>query len=437
MYQLNEKKILNILIILTVSVFFIKIFIFYDHYPLHDEVIVLDRYLEWKSFLRKDHIGNHTLTSFIGVIIKTLFGYNFIIFRFSTFVCFILILIIFRKIYTEVYLYTLFLFFIVSSNVLFNYVYIFRGYYIYALLSVLIFFYLKKYFYNFNNQNYLRLILVLLYAMISHSIFTLYIAIPTILIIFIHHFLSNKLYENIKNYLFYLIIPTLGTYLIFFFLEGFVLLHHSNLNLNFIFENIFSIFVPCVIEGFNSIFFSGYTNFNIIALKETFIKFIYGEDQIISSEPFFLLIYFLSIIIAFYNLLKYKTFNYQDILIILIFLFYIFTFRNPPMRVHIGTIIFCIFFIIDNIKILVESFNFHNKKIVSLSFSILCFFLIISAQPNKNFQQVKNEIIKINKFKHDCFLANQKLDSYEKWILISYYPSSCKYFYDGKNNVLY
>ena len=75
MLRLNYKEstVLNALILLTITIFFFKIFIFYEHYPLLDEVIVLDRYLEWKNFLRKDHIGNHTINSFIGVILKSIF----------------------------------------------------------------------------------------------------------------------------------------------------------------------------------------------------------------------------------------------------------------------------------------------------------------------------------------------------------------------------
>ncbi len=86
--NISENKILNFLIILTITIFYIKIFHLYDHYPLLDEVIVLDRYLEWKNFLRKDHIGNHTINSFIGVILKSLFGYNFETLRFISFFLF-------------------------------------------------------------------------------------------------------------------------------------------------------------------------------------------------------------------------------------------------------------------------------------------------------------------------------------------------------------
>ena len=83
--NISEKKILNFLIISTIIVFFIKIFYLYEHYPLLDEVIALDRYLEWKNFLRKDHIGGHTINSFIGVILKSIFGYNFELLRFISF----------------------------------------------------------------------------------------------------------------------------------------------------------------------------------------------------------------------------------------------------------------------------------------------------------------------------------------------------------------
>ena len=65
--------------------------------------------------------------------------------------------------------------------------------------------------------------------------------------------------------------------------------------------------------------------------------------------------------------------------------------------------------------------------------------MIISVSPNKDFQQLKNHVVKIDKYKHDCELANKELNSSEKWVLINFYPHACKHRYDGEiqDNFLY
>jgi len=428
----DEKKLLDLLIFLTIIVFYIKIFHLYDHYPLLDEVIVLDRYLEWKSFLRKDHIGNHTINSFIGVILKSLFGYNFELLRFISFFCFSLILLVFRMIFEKIYLYIFFLSLIIFSNILFNYIYIFRGYYVHAFLCALSFFFLKKYFFNGRKQLILNIILFLIFLQLAHSLFTIYIAIPIFILLLIDNYKKKILLQNIPNYIIFLILPVFLIYLLYMFLDGFVTLHSNNLNFKFLLENFFIIFIDCIKQGFRMIFFSSYTETNYFSFFAT-VKMLYnGYDSILVAEPIILLIYFLSISFSIFNILSLKKFSYLDFLILLIFTFFILTFKHPTLRVHIGPAIFCLFYIVNNLNIILEKIKILNIKAYYLTSIFICFLLIMSVFPNKDFQQLKNHVIKIDKYKHDCNIANKELNSSEKWVLINFYPNACNYRYDAK-----
>lgn len=439
MKNISEKKILDFLILSTIIVFYFKIFYFYDHYPLLDEVIVLDRYLEWKSFLRKDHIGNHTINSFIGVILKSIFGYNFELLRFISFFCFILILLFFRLMFKNLYLYIFFISLIVLSNALFNYMYIFRGYYVHAFLCVASFYFLKKYFVHGRNQVNLNIILFLIFVQLAHSLLTIYIAVPIFILILIDNYKNNQIKNNILNYLLYLILPVFFSFLLYSFLEGFVVLHYGNLNFNFLFKNFFLIFLECVKKGFEMIFFSSYTTTNFFSLFNTITMLYHGYDDILISEPIILLIYFLSISFALFNCLRLKTFSYLDYLIVIIFVFFILLFKSPTLRVHIGISIFCLLYIINCLELYLPKINVSDIKSYYITSVVICFFVIFIASPNKDFQQLKNHVIKIDKYKHNCKIANTELNSSEKWVLINYYPDACKHRYDGKiqDNFLY
>ena len=62
------KKIDFLTISISLILFF-KFFLLNDHIPLHDEVTAIERFTEWKNFLRKDGVNNHTLISFYGTLI--------------------------------------------------------------------------------------------------------------------------------------------------------------------------------------------------------------------------------------------------------------------------------------------------------------------------------------------------------------------------------
>ena len=432
--KISEKKLLDFLILITIIIFYYKLFVVNEHYPLHDEIIALDRYIKWNNFLRKDAIGNHTINSFIAVILNSIFGYNFINLRLISFASLIIILLLFRARFNSLFHYLICILAVTSSNILFNYSYIFRGYYVAAFLSIMTFFYLKKYFYNTRNINNLRILFLLIFLQLFHSLFTIYIAIPSLIMVSISVLKNKVKKEIIYTYAFFIII-TISVYILFFFIDGFVSLYNSSLNFDFLFKNFLNIFIPCIISGFENIFFSAYTPSYFLALKDVFKSMYYGSDSILVAEPFFLIIYLLAFFIAILNFIRFRMSDYLSNTVLLIFIFFILLFKAPPLRVHTGTIFFCLFFIIDNIN----NFKIPYKNIISKISFILCLVLIINVTPNKNFQQTREVVMKIDKYKSNCIDANNQLTQYEIWILINYYPNQCRYKYDRilKVNILY
>jgi len=354
--------------------------------------------------------------------------------RLISFVSFVGILFVFRALYNNVFLYLFFIIAVTTSNIMFNYIYIFRGYYVAALLATLTFYYLDKYFKENYKKKFLRILLILILIQFTHSLLTIYVAIPSLCIIILISIKEKIIKKNIFDFSFFFLL-LISIYIFYSFLEGFVILHNSDLNFNFLFKNFFMIFIPCVITGFKSMFFSNYTPSDFFILQDVFRAMFYGADDILVSEPIFLIIYISAIFVAILNLSKLKSNYYLSITILIIFIFFISIFKAPPLRAHIGSVIFCLFYLINCISVL----NLSNNKILNKISFIICFFLIINVTPNKDFQQTKQEILKIDKYKFDCIKAREKLNQYEVWVMINYYPNNCNYKYDSdlKKNILF
>jgi hypothetical protein len=167
-----EKILLNLLVFCSLILLFVKFFLLEKVYPLSDEIIVIERYTEWHNFLWRNNVGNHTINSFFAVVIKSILGENLLYYRFISFLFFSFILILFKKIYPSILLCCAFILIIISSQLLTNYIWIFRGYYSWAFFTVLNFFYLKKFSENnFDNKNY-NILLVINLVLLCHSLFT-------------------------------------------------------------------------------------------------------------------------------------------------------------------------------------------------------------------------------------------------------------------------
>lgn len=439
----SETLFLNIFLVITIIVLFLKFFVLYPIYPSSDEIVQVERFTEWHNFLRREGLSNHTINAFLAVIIKSLFGYNILYYRFISFFCFCLIIYIFKKKYPSTLALSLFLFFIFSSPILTNYIYIFRGYYIWALLVVLNFYFLKKLMLNnFDNKNY-NIILIINLIMACHALFTLYIVVPTIAAISLI-VIKNKDITKIYNFFIFFLIPCSFFYFVVCVLEGFVNMFHDNLSLNYLLNNFFHVVQVGLPEGISKIFFSPHMqNFEI---KENIFfglykSLIHYHNEYTDYQYTILGIYIISYCILLFRIID-KKFNITDLILIFIIIFFYILGFVPEQRVHVGIIFFFIFYIFDNVF---NSILTVNKKIKLKYFfySFILIFLLINVNPpdEKYSIHTKNEIIKVRKLKeiHTCEQLNKLLNDHEIWVMKNLYSKDCssKYDFVNKKNILY
>lgn len=441
MFFFNKRiKILDIYLIFFFILIFFKIFIFYDHlYPIHDEIISIDRYLEVKNFLRRDSTNNQLLLSFFGMIINSIFGFNFVLLRMISFFSFAGLVIIFRKQFKNFFLINILFLIILSSDLLFNYIYLFRGYYVASLIIVSNIYFLKKYFEK-RKIKHLKYSFVLSTMLFIHSIYAIYFLIPILFSIFMFIIIEKK-FENIKIILNYFFLPSILIYFLIIYVTGFAQSYSGNLNLSFLFNNLYEVMVNSFIPGIKTVFIQS----DVLDLKFSFssvwIKMTKGESGIMTTHQIMILIVILSVILILISklLLNRDKLNYLDLIIGVFFISFLLINKNPWLRVYVPITFFLIFYLLNEIQNFISRFKNKNKfKINEISFIILL-FLCILVSPNRNYEQFKDEIIKIDKYKENCQLANKFLTQKEIWILINFYPGTCKYKYDSKSrkNITY
>ena len=436
-YSFNKIDISTFFISLII---FFKFFILQEQIPLHDEVTAVERFTEIQNFLRKDGVNNHTLISIYGTLIRSLFGFNLILFRLISFLSFVGILFIFNRIFKNYLFLLFFLLIIYNSNSLFNSINIFRGYYIYSFISCVLFYLLLKIKIKENNLKEKNYIFIFLFLITINALYGIYICLPILCSLFIYKFRQIFFYINIFIYFF---IPVLFFYLIFFFLDGLIINNNSNLNMNFITNNLNLILIDNIKTGFINIFNATpelIKNNEYKSYFYTFKRFLYGEDPVYSKEYLFIIIYLISISLIIINC--FKKFDLFDIIISLIFIIFFLIDKDPFIRVHAGTIFFCIFYIFYNFKFRINFFNkFDNNNNINLLILFAVIILTISQNPNTKWQQTKPSIDKINEVLliNSCITANDILSQYEIWITKNIYPDKCqtKYDYEKKINILF
>ena len=417
-YSFNKIDISTFFISLIV---FFKFFILQEQIPLHDEVTAVERFTEIQNFLRKDGVNNHTLISIYGTLIRSLFGFNLILFRLISFLSFVGILFIFNRIFKNYLFLLFFLLIIYNSNSLFNSINIFRGYYIYSFISCVLFYLLLKIKIKENNFKEINYIFIFLFLITINALYGIYICLPILCSLFIYKFRQIFFYINGFIYFF---IPVLFFYLIFFFLDGLIINNNSNLNMNFITNNLNLILIDNIKTGFINIFNATpelIKNNEYKSYFYTFKRFLYGEDPVYSKEYLFIIIYLISISLIIINC--FKKFDLFDIIISLIFIIFFLIDKDPFIRVHAGTIFFCIFYIFYNFKFRINFFNkFDNNNNINLLILFAVIILTISQNPNTKWQQTKPSIDKINEVLliNSCITANDILYQYEIWITKKY-----------------
>ena len=454
LYKNNKKNlILDIIIILTLTILFIKFFIIIEVYPLHDEIVIIERNTKWHNFLWRNYTSNHTINSLFAVIIKAIFGFNILYYRFVSFIFFSLILILFRKLYPNLLLYCIFISIILSSQLLTNYIWIFRGYYSWAFFTVLSFFYLKKFIINnFDNKNY-KILLIINLILLCHAIFTLYIVFPIFIclfFIFINNFIKKnndfKIKEKILNFFIFFLIPLISFYFLVIIIEGFIINYWDNLTMNFFLQNILKIIQDGFVPGFKSIFLDSHLNqyvpkgnffFNLytsLINNELFTR----SSQIENQYTIFA-VYLVSVFVLIYKAIT-KKFDYLDLTQAIIFLFFYLIHFVPEPRVHVGIVFFNIFYIFNNINLIYVK-KIEANFLITLSILFLTIFNISNTKSDERYYETKLSIDKINllKKKNNCNELNYLLSEYEIWIMKNIYNKECRFYYDFKNekNILY
>ena len=420
----NSKIILSIiLLILLVKVFFI-----YEHYPLHDEIISFDRYLDWHRVFRKDVPNNHFLLSVVGTTTKYIFGFNFYILRFISFLSFILISYYFVKTFSNIYLIFTFIIIILSSELIFNYSYLYRGYYLSSFLSVLIFIELTFIYKSKNNES-LKYLFFLCSLLFVHRVYTIYIILPILIVTFFNSLKINKFKEYIKDFLIYFSILAIIIIYLNIFVTGFAEKFPGNLNTSFIFNNFLLVIRDTFKPGFSAIFLNEYVsysdkNFSLSILLDT------GFSLLKNNLTIFL-IFIISLITSIIKIIKKKA-NIIDYIILVFFIVYFFINKEPFIRVFVGFIYFFIFYIFSNIS----NLHFFYYKYLKLTYFFIFTFVLINSSPSLNFQQLKKEIIKINENNMTCEEYNSYLSDYEIWVFINFYQDKCFYYWNGEKNIL-
>lgn len=448
----KEKFFLDLIIFFTLIVLFIKFFILIEVYPLHDEVVIIERNTKWHSFLWRNYTSNHTINSFFAVIIKSIFGFNLLYYRFVSFIFFAFILILFRKLYPSLLLYCIFISIILSSQLLTNYIWIFRGYYSWAFFTVLNFFYLKKFIQNnFDNKNF-NILLVINLILLCHAIFTLYIVVPTFIclfFIFIKNFEKNKDFkvkEKIFNFFIFFLFPLISFYFLVITIEGFIINHWDNLTMKYFLSNIFNIIGDGFVPGFKSIFLNSHlnqyvpkSNFFVLLYTSLINNVLMTTNPQIEAQYTILGVYLISFFIFIFRALT-KRFDYLDLTLISVFLFFYFVHFVPEPRVHVGLVFFNIFYIFNNLYLFYIK-KFKINLLVTSLFLFLAIFSILNTKIDNRYYETKLAVDKINllKQKHNCNQLNYLLDEYEIWVMKNIYQKDCSFYYDFKNekNILY
>ena len=417
---------------LVIIILYIKLFITHKHYPVNDEIITFHRYLNWKGLFWKDAPNNHLLLSFVGTLSNEIFNFNFILLRFYNFLFFSCILFLYCKIFNNLKILLLFITIILCSDIIFNYIYIFRGYYISSLLFVLIFYILYK---DPGIEKNLRSILFINFLLFIHSVYTIYLVIPILISLLIFFIKKKKKNFFLKEVSFFFALPSFVIYVLIFIVTGFVsefsnnFTHFENLNINFFIKNFFVVTEKSIIPGFKAVFFNVYVQPDSLLHGNRIDNITNIALLLIKKQLVIFLIFLFSIIFYIINLIKKKT-DIFDLIIILFFFVFIILNKSPFLRVYVGLIYFFIFYICLNIKKYFFKKN-SNEKIFSKIFTtIIIFFLLLFSKPNSEYDELKDVILKINKYNNDCKILNNKLNDNEKWILMNFYPGRCQYFHD-------
>jgi hypothetical protein len=196
------------------------------------------------------------------------------------------------------------------------------------------------------------------------------------------------------------------------------------------------------VPGFKSIYLNSHLNQyvqkrNLFGLLYT--SLINTTNPPIESQYTILGVYLISFFIFIYRALT-KRFDYLDLTLISVFLFFYFIHFVPEPRVHVGLVFFNIFYIFNNLYLFYIK-KFKVNLLVTWLFLFLAIFSILNTKIDNRYYETKLVVDKINllKQKNNCDQLNYLLDEYEIWLMKNIYQKDCNFYYDFKNqkNILY
>ena len=391
-------------IILFISLI-LKIFVFNSHYISHDGLVNFTTYQYFETILLKNYPNNHIFISIVGTILEKVFGTKLLLFKFVNFLFFILIIYYTKKLFiNKIYLYLLFIIFL-SSEILFVYSFMLRGYYISAFLFVVIYDNLLK-LNKDNNPKKLKTIYLLSVFQVINNISSLYLVLPIVFstIIYLKKF---SILEKSKIFILYFFAPFLFINSIQFLITG------AYLNKDNMYPDIYNFvknfnFIRFYIDGLKQIYFGTYTNIKLFNNLENFVI------QINNNKIEFIII-FASMLISFRNIFIKK--DLLDYVILYFFVFFLIINKLPPERIYISFLFFFIFYIFENIKL--------QNLLFKYVLLIIAFIQILNIQNiYKSIPVLKNEQIFIEKILK-CDLNIRGLREIEKHLYYFLYLEKC------------
>jgi len=339
--KLKHNRFNNISLILIVSFLLIRFFSEEKHFLEHDEVNSINLYTDIRSVFVKNVPNNHVLSSFFGFFINNLFGVDVKYLRLLSFVSFILIIIIFYLLARNIYSIFILLLIYQLSPILITYSVLFRGYYIQALLLIIIFSIFISEKIEFRSK--IKIIFLLSNILIIHIISSLYLLIPIIMVLLYLLFISNNinLSNKIKLILLYLVTPFFVLHIVIFFVTTLFNNRITSL-VNFIefindsqqgvFSNIFYVF--------SQIYFNTWVVDSPLTTKSLII---FSTNNITLA-----IIFILALLKSIYKL--YKDPQPIDFVIFLSFVTFIAINKSPFDRIFTGLVYFFIFYLFYDLE---------------------------------------------------------------------------------------
>lgn len=430
------KKIsLDLLFFYSLFIFLtVKIFLLNDHFFEHDELVNFTTYYYKETILLKNYPNNHFYISFMGIIFDFFLGTKILLFKFFNYLTLPLIIYVCYKSFKNKFLIYLLLLIYLLSDILFDYSYILRGYYLSSLFFCVVFYLILNNLSEPKDFNFKMIFLICAFQIIN-NVSSLYLIIPVFLAIFLN---SKPFYFKKK----------LKFFLIYFMPVFFILNTNQIIVTGLYFESFYDSHQPLlkfVVQNFKSIYFKG---FESIFLTETLntsnTKSLLGNLDLLIIDIKDNIILFTIFLISFLILLKNifrKRLIIFDYIILYFFILYILLNKLPPERVYVGFVyffIFYVFYFLRNFEFKVQKFNYF---ILVLIFTLIIFENNFLNRSNLN---LKNDLEIDLKKKFKCHLKNQNLSEIAIHFYYYLYLKNCdkkrdlnefvKFYRDNNNN---